>query len=1140
MFWHNGSAAKTAFLGFDDSAGKLTFIPDASISSEVASGAVGIMVANLEGNVTGDLTGTVQTAAQTNITSLGTLTTLTVDNIIINATTIGHTSDTDLLTLASGELTIAGTATVSDDFTLNNSSPEMYFSTTSASHFNWMIAAQENVDTALEFTPSNAAGVGGTYDTPALTLYANRDATFAGDTVTFTSANANDPLVIIQNTANDATSAALRFNKNRGADAQDNDMLGRIDFYGYDDGTPSTQHYAQIGVSVKDASSGAEGGEMFLGVANHDGGMENGLVLSDGSADGEIDVTIGSGTSSVTTIAGDASVTGAANITGLLTCSATGDNTISTSSTAKLLIQSSGANGNDVHLGLKSSDTTWLLKTNRGDQISGNQGDFFIREDTAGVNALILETNNGNATFAGNVSVNAAGQKAVLHVKNEGNNWEDGILIEHDSGNTGWNLHPENNSDNALWFGYNAATDNALTSQTATTVLKLNSDKSAVFEGEVRVNSYLRLYTTDDQANNWYLYTHTDDTFRMNYNGSGNDEITMDTSGNITFAGNVAVGGGALKTYHSNVTSVIELDDQASIFTRANETYIGQNIYYDSGDDGTAIEAGKGTLMRLRRGEINMYFSAAAASSADDTHSLQEKFTFVDSGNFTMGSGIFTIKNATGDSSGLRIFQDSSDASKIYNNYAGTLELGLSNTTMFKIANSGGNIMLFGNAGADGYTLPYDQNAGYSNFSAGGFGFLYREAHDSYITHNLYYYKTGGSSTWRYKFGSAGAGIMYMDNGIFGIMNVGSGSADDVANLTERFKITAAGDSIFTGTVALAGSNAAEKKLTINNSTANGIQFNYDNSNNYRNQILNYWNTNTDSRMDFNIARSNGATPETILSVGYNQNVGVGTAAPAARLHVVGLNATRNSYTDTLVIDGGRTVAHPYSGFGTGINFKGDDYSDEERNYASIRAIMESSHTSTSSVGDLGFKSFLSFYTNSGGAEDTDITEKMRITSGGSLLVNTTDDTPNSVALKSAVVGYNDGTMFASHFAVSTTSSSTAMIFSNPNGQVGSITTNASATAFNTSSDYRLKEDLKDFNGLELVSNIKVYDFKWKSDDKRNYGVIAHELQEIIPQAVVGEKDDKEMQQADYSKLVPVLLKSIQELEARVKELENK
>jgi cytoskeletal protein CcmA (bactofilin family) len=58
--------------------------------------------------VTGTLTGTLETAAQGNVTSLGTLTTLTVDNIITNGTTIGHTSDTDLLTLTSGVLTVAG------------------------------------------------------------------------------------------------------------------------------------------------------------------------------------------------------------------------------------------------------------------------------------------------------------------------------------------------------------------------------------------------------------------------------------------------------------------------------------------------------------------------------------------------------------------------------------------------------------------------------------------------------------------------------------------------------------------------------------------------------------------------------------------------------------------------------------------------------------------------------------------------------------------------------------------------------------------------------------------------------------------------------------------------------------------------
>jgi hypothetical protein len=60
--YHTGSAAKTAFLGFDDSAGKLTFIPDASLSSEVVSGTAGTIVANLEGVVTGDVTGNADTA----------------------------------------------------------------------------------------------------------------------------------------------------------------------------------------------------------------------------------------------------------------------------------------------------------------------------------------------------------------------------------------------------------------------------------------------------------------------------------------------------------------------------------------------------------------------------------------------------------------------------------------------------------------------------------------------------------------------------------------------------------------------------------------------------------------------------------------------------------------------------------------------------------------------------------------------------------------------------------------------------------------------------------------------------------------------------------------------------------------------
>ena len=103
--WHNGSAAKLGFFGYDDSASAFTFVPDSTNSSEVFSGTVG-------NAIFGDITGTLQTAAQTNITSLGTLTALTVDNVSINGTTIGHTSDTDLITLADGVVTVAGEISV--------------------------------------------------------------------------------------------------------------------------------------------------------------------------------------------------------------------------------------------------------------------------------------------------------------------------------------------------------------------------------------------------------------------------------------------------------------------------------------------------------------------------------------------------------------------------------------------------------------------------------------------------------------------------------------------------------------------------------------------------------------------------------------------------------------------------------------------------------------------------------------------------------------------------------------------------------------------------------------------------------------------------------------------------------------------
>ena len=84
---------------------------DAGVVTGATSITSTVFVGNITGNVTGNTSGTaatVTTAAQSSITSLGTLTTLTVDDVIINGATIGHTGDTDLMTVASGVLTVAG------------------------------------------------------------------------------------------------------------------------------------------------------------------------------------------------------------------------------------------------------------------------------------------------------------------------------------------------------------------------------------------------------------------------------------------------------------------------------------------------------------------------------------------------------------------------------------------------------------------------------------------------------------------------------------------------------------------------------------------------------------------------------------------------------------------------------------------------------------------------------------------------------------------------------------------------------------------------------------------------------------------------------------------------------------------------
>ena len=113
--------------------------------------------------------------------------------------------------------------------------------------------------------------------------------------------------------------------------------------------------------------------------------------------------------------------------------------------------------------------------------------------------------------------------------------------------------------------------------------------------------------------------------------------------------------------------------------------------------------------------------------------------------------------------------------------------------------------------------------------------------------------------------------------------------------------------------------------------------------------------------------------------------------------------------------------------------------------------------------------------------------------------------------------------------------------------QVGSISVSSSGTTYNTTSDYRLKENVVDLTGAtERLKQLspKRFNFIIEPDETVD-GFIAHEVSDIVPQAVTGEKDavdengEIEPQNIDHSKLVPLLVATIKELEARITALEN-
>ena len=216
------------------------------------------------------------------------------------------------------------------------------------------------------------------------------------------------------------------------------------------------------------------------------------------------------------------------------------------------------------------------------------------------------------------------------------------------------------------------------------------------------------------------------------------------------------------------------------------------------------------------------------------------------------------------------------------------------------------------------------------------------------------------------------------------------------------------------------------------------------------------------------------------------------------------------------------------------ITFNGSDGT-QFREAAAIISLINGTPSTNNMPCDLLFS------TNGGSASST---ERMRIASNGEVMIGHSSAISGFQFLSIRVASGQNGASFEGD----SDAGRSMITFRNTNGEVGYISTSGSSTGYSTSSDYRLKENVVAVSdGIARLKQLQPSRFNFIADPNKTVdGFIAHEVQDVVPEAIFGEKDavddegNPKYQGIDQSKLVPLLTAALQEAIAKIETLEAK